>query len=191
LTRWNSRGHRGDVLEDLISFSNEHFKKHSLARIDKVHIPIKVIEIDNGGMITKAFFEKKSTVDFQGIIQGIPVAFDVKETTLKSLPLQNIHEHQVEFMRDIKNQKGLSFIIIHFKFCDEYFLVPFEIVEKYYEEYARSESRKHGDSSKRKRRSIPYLDLNPDFRIERPKNGVLNYLTAINTYLIYKKDKRI
>jgi recombination protein U len=173
LTRWNSRGHRGDVLEDLILFSNETILKNGLGRIDKIHVPIKVIEIDSKGMITKAFFEKKSTVDFMGVIQGIPVAFDVKETNLKSLPLQNIHEHQLEFMSDFSSQKGLSFIMIHFKFCDEYFIVPYELVNEYY----------HSG----KRRSIPYRELPEKYRIDRPSNGILNYLTAVKTYIMERE----
>lgn len=176
MTRWNSRGHRGDVLEDLITHSNEFIRKNNLGRVDKINIPIKVIEIDSKAMITKAFFEKKSTVDFMGVVQGIPVAFDVKETNLKSLPLQNIHEHQVEFMKDFTVQRGLSFIIIHFKFCDEYYLVPFETIERYY--YGKE------------RRSIPYKDMDPELKINMSINGVLNYLTTMNKYLISKSEKR-
>lgn len=175
MTRWKSRGHRGDVLEDLIVLTNEFYKNQGLGRIDKVHVPIKVIEIDGTGMITKAFFEKKSTVDFQGIMQGIGIVFDVKETALKSLPLSNIHLHQVEFMEDIDRQKGLSFIIIHFKFCDEYYLIPLEHLIGYYR-----------NPNPDARKSIPYKQMDPAFKIERPVNGILNYLPLLNTYLDYK-----
>ena len=48
--------------------------------------------------ITLAYFEKQSTVDYIGVAQGIPIAFDAKETAGKSLPLQNIHAHQMAFM---------------------------------------------------------------------------------------------
>jgi len=176
MTTWRSTGHKGDVLEELILVTNDYYKQINLARIDKIPTPVKVINIDDKGMIIKGFFEKKSTVDFTGIIQGTGIAFDVKETTLKSLPLQNIHEHQIEYMRDITNQGGLSFIIVHFKFCDEYYLIPFEVIDQYVK-----------NSKENKRKSIPYKEINQDFRIQRPSNGILNYLPALNTYLDYKE----
>ena len=176
MTKWNSRGHRGDELENLVLISNEYYKANKLGRIDKVDVPIKVIEKTENGMIIKAFFEKKSTVDFHGVIQGMPIVFDAKETLLKSLPIQNIHKHQLEYMKDINYQGGLSFIIIHFKVYDEYFLVPFEIVWKYYL-----------DSKNGKRKSIPYKDMNPLFKIHREMNGILNYLPILNNYVKWKK----
>jgi recombination protein U len=177
LTVWKSRGLRGDALEDLIIATNEFYKKQGLGRIDKINTPIKVIELGKDGMITKAFFEKKSTVDFTGVIQGIAVAFDAKETNLKSIPISNIHQHQIEYMKDITDQKGLAFIIIHFKFCDEYFLTPFEVIYKYYNE-----------SMKGKRKSIPYKNLDPRYKINRTRNGIIDYISVLNTYLDDKKS---
>lgn len=174
MTVWKSRGLRGNVLEELISLTNEFYRKHKLGRVDKISVPIKVIDIDSSGMITKAFFEKKSTVDFQGIIQGIGVSFDAKETNLKSLPLQNIHEHQLEFMEDITQQNGIAFMIVHFKVFNDYYLLPYEVIRDY------------AKNSKTSRKSIPHKAMNPDFKIEMPTNGILNYLPALNIYMDYK-----
>ena len=44
--------------------------------------------------ITLAYFEKKSTVDYIGAVQGIPLCFDAKECAYDTFSLQNIHEHQ-------------------------------------------------------------------------------------------------
>lgn len=175
MTAWRSSGHRGDELENLLDLTHEFYKKNNLGRVDKVNVPIKVITRGNNGMITKAFFEKKSTVDFHGVIQGTPIVFDAKETTLKSLPLQNIHDHQIEYMKDITYQGGLAFLIIHFKFCDDYYLVPFEILWSYY---------KHSKEGGRK--SIPYKSMNKNFHIVRERNGILNYLPILNNYIEWK-----
>ena len=172
MTVWKSRGHRGDVLEELLLATNEFYRSKRLGRVDKVSVPIKVIDIDHQGMITKAFFEKKSTVDFQGIVQGVGIAFDAKETALKSLPLQNVHDHQIEFMHDIDEQGGLAFLIVHFKFCDEYFLIPYEWLVKYVKD--------------EKRRSIPYKEMPRQFQIPMPVNGILNYLPILNAYVSAK-----
>jgi len=177
MTAWRSSGHRGDALEDLILLSNEYYRKHKLCRVDKVSTPIKVVDINKEGLITKGFFEKRSTVDFHGIVQGVAIVFDAKETNLKSIPLSNIHEHQVEYMKDITDQKGLAFLIVHFKFCDEYYLIPYEILVTY-----------TTNSKKGERKSIPYKDLDSRFKIKRANNGILNYLPALNEYLDYKKE---
>lgn len=176
---WRSRGVRGSTLEDLLVFTNDFYLKRNLARIDKVPIPIKIIDQNSDGIITKAFFEKKSTVDFIGFVQGTAIVFDAKETALDNLPFKNIHAHQVEYMKEVVFHGGLAFIIVHFKKADEYHLIPFEILEKYYIEA------KNGG-----RKSIPRLILNPDFKIHYENNGILNYLNILNTYVHYKKNDK-
>ncbi|GAU76200.1 Holliday junction resolvase RecU [Fusibacter sp. 3D3] len=172
---WRTRGHRGDALEDLLDMTHQYYHQLKLCRIDKISTPIKVVAIDDMGMITKAFFEKKSTVDFLGIIQGVCVAFDTKETNLKSLPLNNIHAHQIEYMADIEGQGGLAFIIVHFKFNDTFYLVPYEIIRNYV--------------SSDKRRSIPYKSMIARFEIKRERGGsILNYMPTLNEYVKYKTE---
>lgn len=178
MTTWRSRGHRGDVLEDLINQTNEFYQKQKLGRVDKINTPIKVVDIDSQGIIKKGFFEKKSTVDFLGIIQGIGVAFDAKETANKSLPLINIHDHQIEYMRDIHEQGGLAFIICHFSFCDEYFLIPYEMIQDHYDL-----AKKGG------RKSIPYTAMVKSLEIKMKRNGILDYLATLNAYLTYREGK--
>ena len=176
MTTWRSKGHKGDELEELIIFTNEYYKNNNLGRVDKVNIPIKVINRNKNGMITKAFFEKKSTVDFHGVIQGMPIVFDTKETKLKSLPIQNVHFHQIEYMKDIDYQGGLAFLIIHFKCFNEYYLVPFELVWKYYQ-----------GSKNGKRKSIPYKAMDKKFKIKKETNSILNYLPTLNYYIEWKE----
>ena len=75
---WNSRGLRGSAFEELINLTNERYRESGLALIQKVPTPITPIQIDQDTRhITLAYFEKKSTVDYIGAIQGIPVCFDV------------------------------------------------------------------------------------------------------------------
>lgn len=174
---WRSRGHRGDILEDLILLSNEYYNKNNFARIDKVSTPIKVIDIGSDGLITKGYFEKKSTVDFVGVVQGVAIAFDAKETSVKNIPLYNIHEHQIEYMRDFSYQGGLAFIIVHYTATDDYFLVPFETIDSYYK-----------GSQSGGRKSIPYSAMMDRFKIKREINGLLNYLPVLNEYIIYKSE---
>ena len=91
---WTSRGLRGSTLEEMINRTNEQYRDKHLALIQKVPTPITPIKIDKESRhITLAYFEKKSTVDYIGAVQGIPVCFDAKECKTDSFPLANIHEH--------------------------------------------------------------------------------------------------
>ena len=100
---WNSRGLRGSVLEETINLTIEKLRDQKLALIQKIPTPITPIEIDKATRhITLGYFEKKSTVDYLGVVQGIPVCFDAKECAGDTFQLQNVHEHQVEYMRDFE-----------------------------------------------------------------------------------------
>ena len=78
------------------------YREKKLALIQKIPTPITPIEIDKSSRhITLAYFEQKSTVDYIGAVQGIPVCFDAKECAVKTFPLQNIHPHQIKFMEEI------------------------------------------------------------------------------------------
>lgn len=174
---WKTRGKRGDVLENLIEFTNDHYLRLGIARVDKAATPITVVDIDEQGFITKAYFEKKSTVDYYGIAQGIALSFDAKETRLKSFPLKNIHEHQVEYMKDVTKHGGFAFLIIYFHFYDKYMLLPFEILQGCYSKF------KQGGKA-----SIPLCEIPEEFEIKR-ESSIIPYLDALNVYIDYRNKK--
>lgn len=134
MATWNSRGLRGSALEEYINRTCEQYREKGLALIQKVPTPITPVRIDQESRhITLAYFEKKSTVDYIGAVQGIPVCFDAKECACDSFPLQNIHEHQVAFMRDFEKQQGIAFLILYFSHRDEIYYMPFRQVEQFWE----------------------------------------------------------
>ena len=123
---WNSRGLRGSVLEDMINISNEKYLQNNLALIQKIPTPIKPINIDKTTRhITLAYFDQKSTVDYIGAVQGIPVCFDAKECSAQTFPLANIHPHQVKFMEDFEKQNGVAFFLIFFSQLNLFYYLPF------------------------------------------------------------------
>ena len=122
MATWNSRGLRGSTLEEFINRTNETYLTNGLALIQKVPTPITPINIDKATRhITLAYFEQKSTVDYIGAVQGIPVCFDAKECATDTFPLQNIHEHQVTFMENFEKQGGISFFLISFTARNEFY----------------------------------------------------------------------
>ena len=127
MATWNSRGLRGSTLEDLINRTNEKYLENGLALIQKVPTPITPIKIDKDSRhITLAYFDQKSTVDYIGVVQGIPVCFDAKECAVDTFSLQNIHEHQVEFMRNFEKQQGVAFFLIYYTNRDLFYYLTFK-----------------------------------------------------------------
>ena len=109
MAAWNSRGLRGSTFEELINQTNEQYEQMNLALIQKIPTPITPVKIDQGSRhITLAYFDKVSTVDYIGAVQGIPVCFDAKECKTDTFPLANVHEHQIDelyYMRYRQIQK--------------------------------------------------------------------------------------
>lgn len=130
---WNSRGLRGSALEDFVNRTNEKYKDNHLALIQKVPTPITPIKIDKESRhITLAYFEQKSTVDYIGVVQGIPVCFDAKECHTDTFPLHNIHEHQVSFMKEFEQQGGIAFFLLYYSVKDVFYYLRFREFEQYF-----------------------------------------------------------
>ena len=123
---WNSRGLRGSTLEEFLNRTNERYLEQGLALIQKIPTPITPVQIDKEHRhITLAYFDQRSTVDYIGAVQGIPVCFDAKECSADTFPLQNIHEHQVNFMEKFEEQEGVSFLIIYFSHRNELYYMTY------------------------------------------------------------------
>lgn len=131
---WNSRGLRGSTLEDLVNRTNEWYLEKGLALMQKIPTPITPVRMDKEHrQITLAYFEQRSTIDYIGAVQGIPVCFDAKECVADTFPLQNIHEHQVKFMSDFEKQGGIAFILIYYSTRNELYYLRYEELKKYWQ----------------------------------------------------------
>lgn len=125
MATWSSRGLRGSTLEELINRTNSQYREKGLALIQKIPTPITPVRIEKTSRhITLAYFEQRSTVDYIGAVQGIPVCFDAKECSTDTFPLMNIHPHQVEFMKDFEQQGGVAFFLIFFTADNVFYYLP-------------------------------------------------------------------
>lgn len=169
MATWNSRGLRGSTLEDLINRTNEQYMEKGLALIQKVPTPITPIKIDKEHRhITLAYFEQKSTVDYIGAVQGIPVCFDAKECNTDTFSLQNIHEHQVRFMELFEKQGGISFLIIFYTHKNEIYYMPYADMRKFWDR-AQNGGRK----------SFRFEELDQSFLIQQNRGVLVPYLDAL------------
>lgn len=132
MATWNSRGLRGSTLEELINLTNELYREKKLALVQKIPTPITPVKIDKeNGNISLAYFDKDSTVDYIGVVQGVPVCFDAKECAVDTFSLRNIHEHQIRFMEEFEKQQGISFLIIMFSARNEFYYLRFAELKRY------------------------------------------------------------
>lgn len=171
---WASRGLRGDAFEELINLANEKYRTAGIALIQKVPTPIKPVELDSErGNIKKAYFEKRSTVDYIGVVQGIPICFDAKNIQKEVLPLSNIHSHQLDFMQDFEKQEGISFFLVRYEPAEEIYLIPYSYIKEF---VVRSEN---GG-----RKSIRLENIRENgFAVETKQGYFVHYLEAFNQYL--------
>ncbi|MBR3761534.1 MAG: Holliday junction resolvase RecU [Lachnospiraceae bacterium] len=169
MATWSSRGLRGSTLEDMINKTNEKYREAGLALIQKVPTPITPVRIDQESRhITLAYFDQKSTVDYIGAVQGIPICFDAKECAKDTFALQNIHEHQVQFMGDFEKQGGVAFFLIYFTHKDILYYLPYEML-LYFWDRAKEGGRK----------SFRYDELNPEYILPHKGGILVPYLDAL------------
>lgn len=120
-----SHANRGMVFESHIDLSNEMYEAQGRAVINKRPTPVKVLE-QRGGMITKAVFEKPSTVDYDGIYRDRRIDFEAKEVAdYTRLDLKRIEKHQYEHLEKSHKHGSMAFILVSFGHNRKMYLLPF------------------------------------------------------------------
>ena len=169
MATWNSRGLRGSFLEELVNLTNEKYRNQKLALIQKVPTPIKPIHIGQATRhITLAYFEQKSTVDYIGVVQGVPICFDAKECATDNFPLANVHAHQIQFMEEFEEQEGIAFLLIYFKSRDCFMYLPYAQLSKF---------RKRMEEGGQKH--FKFEELDPALEISTYSGTFVHYLEQI------------
>ena len=169
MSAWRTRGLRGSTLEEMINRSNDQYRDLGLALIQKIPTPITPINIDKDSRhITLAYFDQKSTVDYIGAVQGIPVCFDAKECAADTFPLANVHRHQIEFMRAFEAQGGIAFLLLYFSSRDLYYYLRLSELLRF---TARAE--------RGGRKSIRFDELDASFVLPQERGVFVPYLDGI------------
>ncbi len=171
----------GMTLESDIELTNLFYLNQKIAVIHKKPTPVQVVNVSyparNKAKITEAYYKTPSTTDFNGVFEGKYIDFDAKETNSKtSMPLKNIHPHQMEHLENVSLQGGITFLIVHFKQYNEYYLLPFHVLEMYWkQQYDKEKGRK----------SIPYhVFKEQTFLIPFGYQPRLDYLSVVKKHLI-------
>lgn len=171
---------RGQTLENMLETTNKQYLFQDKALIQKIPTPVKVLDINSRtGKITSGFYKQKSTVDYVGTYEGIPLAFDAKETNVNTrFDLSNVKQHQYQYLKDWVLNGGIGFLIVYFNDLDEIYYLPFELLAKYWREM------KQGG-----RKSIPYEEIaNEKFLLSSKGLVLVDYLAVVDK-IIEEKDK--
>ena len=116
-------GNRGMTLEDDLNLTNNYYLENNIAIIHKKPTPIQVTKTSLN-KITLAYFKEPSTTDYNGLYKGKYIDFEAKETTSKtSFPLENIHKHQIEYIRKVIKHNGIVFLIVRFSTLNRDFVI--------------------------------------------------------------------
>lgn len=119
------RKNLGMQFEKDVILSCDYYRDMKLALIYKRPTPIKVCKMDkkNRARIVEAYFDEKSTTDFNGIYRKTYVDFECKETICNTLSLTKIRSQQIAHLRMVKQLGGIAFFLVHFKTVDECYLL--------------------------------------------------------------------
>lgn len=123
-----SYSNRGMTLEEDINATNQYYLECGKAVIHKKPTPVQIVQVDypkrSAAVIKEAYFKQASTTDYNGVYRGKYIDFEAKETkSLQSFPLNNFHEHQINHMRLVTEQRGICFVLIRFSSTDEIFFL--------------------------------------------------------------------
>ena len=171
-----NKANLGMDLETMINDSNEYYLNNNIAVIHKKPTPVQIVKVDypmrSKAVITEAYYKTPSTTDYNGIYKGKYIDFEAKENHNKTaFPLANIHPHQMEHLKNIIKHGGIGFLIISWNKFNEYYLVPYEVVDRFWSAAYKNDERK----------SIPYSVFKDECHLI--KEGYLprlNYLKVVD-----------
>jgi recombination protein U len=160
-----SYANRGKLFQNIINYANNQYRLKGWGLIDEVPTPIQITE--SRANYVKGYKKGKSTVDYVGIANGRGIAFDAKSTKETTrFPLDNVHKHQVEYLKRYEDQGGIAFLLVYFESLKETYFVPIQWFLYYW-----NEAKKGG------KKSIPYAHFQMDLRqVKQEKGIVLHYL---------------
>lgn len=170
-------GNRGMAFEADINSSNQFYAENHIALISKRPTPINIVKVDysHGAKITDAYFESKSTTDYNGVYKGKYLDFEAKSCHAKtSFPLHNITEHQIQHLEGVLEHGGIAFFLFDFVLLDEVYLLDASFVIEQYR--------------KGTRKSIPYTFIQEHgAKVKQGFLPRLRYLETVDEVYFHEK----
>ena len=150
------------LFEKEIELTNQNYERRGIGVITKIPNGNKTVKTAAG---IRTMNTDKTGCDFIGHIQGVPIAFDAKNTKSKTnFPLevykkQMVKPHQEEFLNVFYNNgknHSIAFLLIRFELFNKCFAVPIHLWFKWKNEMKRQN-----------KKSIPIALFNDSLIVEQ------------------------
>lgn len=112
---------RGMFLEELINNTNKYYERQNIAQVEKRELPILITSKEKAKIT--GILKAKSKVDYFGNWKGRHIEFEAKSTSCSTFYISKITKHQLEYLKSIKKQNSLSFLIVYFTRYKKFFLI--------------------------------------------------------------------
>jgi recombination protein U len=165
---------KGKTFEEVIEYQNTLYTNRGVSTVQKIPTPWVVQR--RYGQIVSAYPEKKSTVDYRGAVRLIDgktyaISFDAKETSNESgLPLRNIEQHQIDFIKNALSVGELAFIVCSIVSLNKFFFIHGLHVLKKYELWQQNKGKKGYNN-------IPICEM---VEIPSTPGNICDYLAILN-----------
>ncbi|MBX6333732.1 Holliday junction resolvase RecU [Candidatus Saccharibacteria bacterium] len=121
-------------LESTLNVVNRIYQTRNIAIINKRATPMKIIGQTRGHQHI-CIFDKKSTVDYDGVYLGRAIFFDAKSVQTKTrFDLKNIEQHQYDYLSTVEKHGGIAFLLIGFEGSGELFFCSMSMIRHYWNE---------------------------------------------------------
>ena len=131
----------GMLLENELNITNEYYRINNKALIYKKPTPVQVVKVDyksrSTAKIIEAYYRTPSTTDYNGIYRGRYIDYEAKETNNPRFAFKHIFPHQIEHLKSVYDNGGISFVLIYYKKINEVILID---ANKFYELYKQGEA---------------------------------------------------
>lgn len=136
----------GKSFEELVNYQNQLYINRGVSTVQ--FIPTPWVVTRRYGKIVDAHTVSKSTLDYRGSVKinnhNFAVSFDAKETSNEQgLPLRNILEHQVDFIRNCIKVGEYAFVLCSVIPNNQVYLIPGDVVVEKYDSWKANKG-KHG-----------------------------------------------
>ncbi|WP_027121156.1 Holliday junction resolvase RecU [Mycoplasma leonicaptivi] len=132
---------KGKFLETIINKTLNYYWENNIAFIEKKGLDIWFKEVEHNNFklkLNNAVIAKKSTVDYIGMYEGRFICFEAKTTQEDRFNLQNIKQHQLNYLNLIQKNGGIAFFIIYFSHRNKFLKVNLEFINKYFDSETKS-----------------------------------------------------
>ncbi len=139
----------GMIFETMLNTTNAMYYNQNEAVVNKRATPVKVLRTQ-GNRILSAEYEAKSTVDYDGVVEGRAIMFEAKSTMEKlRFDLKMIAAHQYKHLEKCHKAGAICFVLAFVIPHQAIYLIPFELLREYWTAAAAGG-----------RKSIPIAELN-------------------------------